>query len=74
MHDAYITLKSGEKITASIWSFKPREGYLTLVGDPDTKIYFKDIDQALQPHTRTQLGVIETVDLLVRAKDEGWGS
>jgi hypothetical protein len=75
MHDAYITLKSGEEIQGPIWEFKPMKGYLSMVvpeANGPRIIYFQDIERAIQPDTRISMNVTQTVDLLYRAKQEGW--
>jgi len=71
MHDARIVLKTGEEIVGPVWSFNVQEGYLAIAGDM-RKLYFRDIESAMNFGQRTHPGVIEDVDLLERAKQEGW--
>lgn len=78
MHDATIIMKNGTKYCSPIWSFRPKEGWLTILGEPgkDTiKLKLKDITSALthgQRYFVDGVAKIGDVDELERARKEGW--
>ena len=74
MHDVVIELKDGRKLIGPIWTWHPKEGYLELDIDhwSEGKVYFRDIKTAVQCDVMVNITSIEDIDLLVRAKNEGW--
>lgn len=72
MHDAIVRMKDGREFCGPIWEFNPRDGYLTIPMDCDERLYFRDIESAVQTGQRTHPGVVEDVDLLAKARKEGW--
>lgn len=71
MQDAEVQLKNGQTFKAPIWEWRPRDGWFGLVGH-DTPIYLRDVASAVDRNQRTKLNVVEDVDLLARARREGW--
>lgn len=73
MRDVSITLLSGESLCGPIWYWRPAEGWFSLVGDtPDEKIFFRDVAQAINPIAWLPGGLVGPVDLLEKARREGW--
>ena len=74
MHDARIKMKDGREFCGPIWEFKPKEGYLTIPSDENApeKIYFRDIESAKQLTRIAANGLEKDIDLLRRARHEGW--
>lgn len=71
MHDATIVMKDGKEYCAPIWTFVPARGCLTLVDVPEI-LYFRDMVSAKTMTRLTVAGELEEVDLLSRARKEGW--
>lgn len=61
-----------------MWTWRPKEGWFSIISeheDPNTdeiKIYLRDVESAVDQQVMVRKGVIEDVDLLVRARDDGW--
>jgi len=72
MHKSIIKMKNGWEHRGYIWSFRPEEGWLSLVGTPDIKIYFKDILSAVTKNVRISINKIGDQDELERARKNGW--
>jgi hypothetical protein len=76
MHDTRVVLKNGRTITAPLWTWRPSEGWFSLVceaDDPtDGVIKLSDAVSAVTYGTRTRIDVTEDVDLLAKARKEGW--
>lgn len=70
MHDTRVVLKTGEVLEASIWEWRPADGYFTLAGR-DERIYFRDVVSAETPGQRAVTGLF-TQDELARARENGW--
>lgn len=74
MHDARIKMKDGREFRGPLWAFSPRAGFLSLAGD-DAKaghLHFRDMARAEQEIRSGPDGEVKTVDLLERARNEGW--
>lgn len=74
MHDVSAKMKTGEIYVGPLWAFRPAEGWFSLAveGAPD-KIYFRDVDTATNKGVRhSAAGAVHDVDLLDRARREGW--
>jgi len=76
MHDVRVEMKDGTVLTAPLWTWRPDLGWFTLVGIERT-ILLSDVKAAVQKDTRKMPGNpplfgTETVDLLERARREGW--
>jgi hypothetical protein len=74
MHQARIRLKDGTTLFGAIWMWRPQEGYLELSGNEARKIHFDDIAEAIEYGQRTNVNTVKDVDLLERARNEGWVS
>ena len=59
-----------------MWKWRPKQGWFSLVGDVDDDgpviIYLKDVESAIEYGQRTRIDKIEDVDLLERARKDGW--
>jgi hypothetical protein len=79
MHDCKIKMKNGKEYSAPKWEWRPADGYLTLIdqenengGDPIT-LRFEDMESAVEIGMRTRMSLPpETVNLLEKARKEGW--
>jgi len=69
MHDATARLKNGTVLQAALWTWRPSEGWFELL--EGGKIRLADV-VSLTQEERTHPGVVEVVDLLQRARDQGW--
>lgn len=67
MHDTTVVMKDGRTFCNPIWIFRPKEGFLELVG-VDEKLYFKDMISAWTDETRLN----EERNELERAREGGW--
>jgi hypothetical protein len=65
-----VILKSGEELCAPIWMWRPKEGWFSLVGDPDRRIKLDECVSAVEKGVMTHPGVFEDVDLLEKAREE----
>jgi len=72
MHDIIITLRSGEQLSNPIWYWRPEEGWLSLVGAGSEKIFLRDVASAVDPTAWLPGGKVGSVDLLEKARKEGW--
>jgi hypothetical protein len=74
MHDALVTMKDGRTFCGPVWTWRPQEGYFTLGGDDDApdRVMLRDVASAVVKDQRVGIGRIEDVDLLERARREGW--
>ena len=73
MKNTVVKLKDGTEYSAPIWLFRPKEGFMTLIGIENI-IYFKDVKSATTYNTWLSGGTIGDRDELERAKKEGWSS
>jgi hypothetical protein len=71
MHDTVVKMKDGRKFIGGIWTFKPTEGFLTLIGIDET-LYFKDMESAVTYGERLSVSKIGDQDEIERAKKYGW--
>lgn len=70
MQDAIVKLKDGTEFCSPLWEFNPKKGFLRLVdGEP---IRLKDIESATNKNQWIHWDTIKDVDLLERARQEGW--
>jgi hypothetical protein len=73
MHDAKVTLKDGQVLVGPIWEWRPRDGWFSLAGfeDGPVEIQLANVAEAHEEE-RVGPGRVERVDLLERAKKDGW--
>jgi len=74
MHQTTVRMKDGRTFCGSIWTFRPEEGWFSIPDDesaPD-RIYLRDVASAVTRGDRCRYGRIEDVDLLERARRQGW--
>lgn len=69
-----VTMKDGTVIRGPLWEWQPEEGWFQLVGDEDMpdRIWLRDVQSAVNHGQRTSVDKVENVDLLDRARREGW--
>ena len=73
MHNVYVKMKDGTERCNPLWCWRPAEGWFTLFGAPEDKIYLRDVVSAVQYGQRVSVKEPCTdVDLLTRARKEGW--
>ena len=75
MHETVVKMKDGRMFCGNLWTWRPREGWFTLVGDdagPD-RIMLRDVAEAFTKEQRTAApGITADRDELQRARKEGW--
>ena len=71
MHDTFVKMKDGRRFAAPIWSFCPREGYLTLM-DGDGPLFFRDMESAVTQGERISRTEVGDQDEIERARRNGW--
>ena len=76
MRTTRVTLKDGTKLSGPIWEWKPAEGYFTLVGaapngDP-ARVLLRDVAEGVTERMWVSKDVIKDVDVIERAKKDGW--
>jgi hypothetical protein len=72
MHDTRVKMKDGRDLCAPIWYWRPLEGYMTLVGEPDERLYFRDMESAVTKDVLLNVHTIGLRDELERARQDGW--
>ncbi len=71
MHTTRIKLKDGSVYEGTIWDFRPRHGYLTLV-EHDRSFHFEDMVSCVTEHQRIDIRTFGDQDELERARRDGW--
>lgn len=71
MHTTRIKLKDGSVYEGTIWDFRPRHGYLTLV-EHDRSFHFEDMVSCLTENQRIGIKTLGDQDELERARKNGW--
>lgn len=73
MHDAYVKMKDGREFCGPVWSFNAIHGYMTIPSATDDLLYFRDMESAVQKEGRETASTVgQDVDLLARARKQGW--
>ena len=80
MNDVVVRLRGGEVVCGPLWEFAPVEGFLRLVVDPivnptapeDGLVRLEDCESAVERDVWVAFDRVEDVDLLERARREGW--
>ena len=78
MTDCTVIMLDGEMYCGPMWVWRPKEGWFALVLDPvyypdaPAQIMLRDVLSAEERGVRTSVSTIEDVDLLARARAEGW--
>jgi hypothetical protein len=73
MHDVKVLLKNGKVLCGPLWTWRPRDGWFSLVSEENYgPIQLEDVVSAVEEGLRTHSETIEDVDLLKRARDDGW--
>ena len=80
MHDTTVKMKDGRVFVGPIYMFRPEDGYLSLILDPEhydyevpDRLYFRDMESATTKNQRVTISKITTVDEIERARRQGWG-
>ena len=71
MRDTIVEMKDGRKFCGPMWSFRPVEGYITLVGVVEP-LYFRDMASCITKNERVGQGIVRDVDEIKRARKLGW--
>lgn len=75
MHNVSLILKDGRKFCAPLYMWRPKEGWFSLVrvkeNQPET-FRLNNVESAVQHKVMVTQDTITDVDLLKRARDEGW--
>lgn len=71
MHDVTVRMKDGQQFEGPLWIWRPLEGWFELAGQ-DQRFYLKDVESAMESGVRTSRTKVEDVDLLHRARQDGW--
>lgn len=78
MHGALVVLKDGRTLTGPLWSWRPAEGFFTLVDEEGVNegnpidVRLSEVVSAVDYGIRVSVTRTEDVDLLARARAEGW--
>lgn len=78
MHNTRVKLKDGREFTGSLWTWRPDLGFMEILdeegvndGNP-IEIHLDDVEFATNFGIRVTVDRTENVDLLARARAEGW--
>ena len=74
MHITTVIMKDGREFSGVIWMWRPQEGWFSMPSDesaPD-KILLKDVKEASKEDRVDTSGEEQNIDLLKRARAEGW--
>jgi len=72
MHNVSVKMKDGTKHQGPLWIWRPMEGWFELAG-VEPRIHLRDVESAVHLGQRVTLSLLlQDVDLLERAKSEGW--
>lgn len=73
MHDVIVKMKDGRDLSGPLYMWRPLDGYFSIVldGEPG-RIELADVASAVQLEQRTSTTTVENVDLLERARRDGW--
>jgi hypothetical protein len=72
MHDVSVKMKDNRELHGPLWAFKPHEGFMSLAGEDASDLDFNDIAHAEQTVRSGPNGETKVIDLLERARNEGW--
>ena len=72
MKDVRVELKSGEVLHGPLWAWCPAEGWFELAGEKVVLVQLKDVASSVEYGVMTSKDRVEDVDLLQRAREEGW--
>jgi hypothetical protein len=74
MHDVRVKMRDGRIFVGPLWTFRAREGYFSIVDEEaPPQIRFTDVESAVNEDVRFNIrGEVRQVDLIDRAKKEGW--
>jgi hypothetical protein len=69
-----VILKDGRRFCGPIWTWRPEEGWFSLVGDESMPECFQltEVESAVDRKQRVAIDRQADVDLLERARQEGW--
>lgn len=75
MHDTFIVFKDGREACGPIWTWRPKDGYLSIVTSEDRfrgELRFVDMESCVTQDQRIRIDKIADRDELERARDNGW--
>lgn len=73
MKPTIVVMKDGRQFEGPLWEFRPKEGWFSISdNDAPNPIRFSEVQSAVTRRVQVQFDLITDVDLLERAKNEGW--
>jgi hypothetical protein len=73
MHDAKVKMRDGRTFCGTVWAFMAMDGYMTIPSECPDHLYFRDMESAVQIGGRETIDTVgQDVDLLARARKQGW--
>ncbi len=73
MHDTRVKMKDGREFVGPLWEYNERHWYLTIPSDTDEKLYFRDMESAVEGESLETASTAHLdIDLLARARRHGW--
>ena len=67
-----VKMKNGKVLSGPMWTWRPKEGWFEIAGEDFGVIKLEDVDSAIEYGVQTSHSVIEDVDLLQKARQQGW--
>jgi len=68
-----VTMKDGKTYEGDLWTWRPVQGWFALLDDhAPERIWLRDVSQAVNKNVWRTVKGPEDVDMLERAKKEGW--
>ena len=76
MQDVIVKMKDGNRFSGPLLRWRPREGWFSLFatveGQEPPVIQLAEVESAIQKGQRVGIQRIEDVDMLERARKDGW--
>jgi hypothetical protein len=72
MQDVIVRMKDGRQYQGPLHVWRPEGGWFSLMGEYTERIQLAEVLSAINKNQMVMAGVVEDVDLLERAIDEGW--
>jgi hypothetical protein len=72
MHDVIVKMKDGRDLQGPLWLWRPKEGFIELAGEDLMVLKLRDIESAVEKGVQVTIRRFEDVDLLKKAREEGW--
>jgi hypothetical protein len=72
MRNANVKLKDGREYCSPLWEWKPNEGWFSLVGEELIVVQLAEVETATEMQWQYAAVGYELVDLVEKAKTQGW--